>query len=273
MVGFPDREIFPRRLPKVFAQVAPLSLRVTIFLLAGFLAGVSNGVAGGGTFIAFPALLAMGVPALTANVSTSVGMMPSYLGGLHGFRTDIARHRRLIGSLIASSITGTALGTWLLFAAPPATFRAVVPWLISGGTLAFALAPLLTRRLARLDHTHPARWWLLQIGVAAVAVYGGYFGAGLGILLLAVMAVALPLAIGELQGIRSVLSTVINVVAALIFVVRGHVDAVAALTLFGASALGGLVGTQLIKRLSPHVVRSLVVVIGVATALRLFLSA
>jgi uncharacterized membrane protein YfcA len=234
-------------------------------------AGISNGVAGGGTFITFPTLLALGLPPITANVTSSVGVLPSYVGGIHGFRHEIVTHRRLLVSLIVPCIIGTAAGTVLLFAAPSSTFRAIVPWLIAGGTVLFGAAPLITRRLEHLDHTHPSRRWIMVVGVALVALYGGYFGAGLGILLLSVMAVALPLSILELQGIRSVISTLINFVAAVIFIVRGHLDWTAAGLLFVGSALGGLLGTMLIKRLSATTVRVLIVVIGAATAIRLLI--
>lgn len=246
-----------------------LSWRLLLFLGAGFAAGVSNGIAGGGTFITFPTMLAVGIPALTANVSSSVGVLPSYLGGIRGFRHQIATHKALLLRLMPSCFAGAATGCTLLFVGSPGTFRAIVPWLIAGGTLLFACSPLITKRLAHLDHAHPSRTWALYGGVFLVSVYGGYFGAGLGILLLALMALALPLDIHELQGIRSVLSTVINAVAAVIFLLRGHLAWDAVPMLFVGTLVGGWLGTILIKRLSPTVVRTLVVATGVVTTIRL----
>jgi uncharacterized membrane protein YfcA len=159
-----------------------------------------------------------------------------------------------------------------LFLGSPATFRAVVPWLIAGGTTTFACSPLITKRLRHLDHDHPSRMWSMYIGIFLVSVYGGYFGAGLGILLLAVMAVALPLDILELQGIRSVLSTVINAVAAIIFLIRGHLNWTAVPMLLIGTLIGGWLGTILIKRLSPSVVRWLIVTTGLITTIRLFMT-
>jgi uncharacterized membrane protein YfcA len=149
------------------------------------------------------------------------------------------------------------------------TFRALVPWLIAAGTVLFAFSPLLTKRLAHLDHHHPARRVLLSTGLFAVGVYGGYFGAGLGILLLAVMAIALPLSVAELQGLRSVLSTVINAVAAFVFVCRGHVVYDAVIVMLFGTLIGGWIGTLLIQRLSPLWIRILIVATGILTVIRL----
>ena len=184
----------------------PLGWRLTVYLLAGIGAGIANGIAGGGTFVTFPTLLATGASALTANVTTTVGVVPSYLGGIRGFRVQLRGHRDLIRSLVPSCVLGTATGCSLLLLGSPHLFALVVPWLIGSGTLLFALAPLITKRLAHVDHAHRARRWGLFVGVFVVAIYGGYFGAGMGILLLAVMALSLPFEIQELQGLRSVLS-------------------------------------------------------------------
>jgi uncharacterized membrane protein YfcA len=128
---------------------------------------------------------------------------------------------------------------------------------------------LITKRLAHVDHTHGARRWALFAGIFLASVYGGYFGAGLGILLLAVMAVSLPLEIHELQGIRSLLSVIINLFAAIIFIIRGHLALDAVYMLAVGALIGGWLGTLLIKRLSATVVRTLVIATGFATTLYL----
>jgi hypothetical protein len=151
-------------------------------------------------------------------------------------------------------------------------FRVIVPWLIGGATVLFALSPWITKRLATIEHDHPAKKWALQIGIFAVAVYGGYFGAGLGIMLLAIMALTLPDDIFTLQGLRSVLSTIINLVAAAIFLVRGHLETSAVIMIFIGAFVGGWLGTLLIKRLDPNVVRALIVAMGTATTIKLALS-
>ena len=253
----------------MWATTYPLLTRILLMLAAGVAAGVANGVAGGGTFITFPTLLALGVAPLAANVSSSVGVCLSYVGGMWHFRTQITPHRRLLVALMAPCALGAALGCILLFAFPATAFRSIVPWLIGAGTLLFATSPLITRRLSHIDHAHPARRWFLFVGIFLTAVYGGYFGAGLGILLLAVMAVALPLELAELQGLRNVLSTIINVFAALIFVVRGHLVLWAVLTLLVSTLAGGWLGAWLISRLAPRTVRIFIVAIGLITTIRL----
>ena len=253
----------------MFATALPLFWRLAIFLLAGVGAGIANGIAGGGTFITFPTLLATGIQALQANVSTSVGVLPSYLGGIRGFRHQIGGHAKLVRSLIPSCLLGASLGCVLLLTASPGTFRAVVPWLIGAGTLLFDLAPRITKRLAHIDHAHPGRRWTLYIGVFIVSIYGGYFGAGLGILLLAIMAITLPFEMPELQGLRNLLSLIINTCAAIIFIFRGHLALDAVYMLLIGTLIGGWLGTLLIQRLSPKVVRILIILIGAATTVRL----
>jgi uncharacterized membrane protein YfcA len=247
----------------------PLAWRLIIVTFAGVAAGIANGVAGGGTFITFPTLLGLGVPALQANLSTTVGVVPSYLGSLRVFRSQLRPHRRLIATLMPSCVLGTFAGTALLLNGSPSTFRVVVPWLIGAGTVLFAFAPLITRSLEGVDRDHRARRWALYVGIFAVSIYGGYFGAGLGILMLAVMALALPLAIHEIQGLRNVLSLIINLVAALIFVVHGHLALSDVFALLLGTLVGGWLGALLMVRLSPTVVRALVIVIGAATTIKL----
>ncbi|MGH3732042.1 MAG: sulfite exporter TauE/SafE family protein [Acidimicrobiales bacterium] len=253
----------------MFVGALELWWRLSLVLVAGIAAGVANGIAGGGTFITFPTLLALGVPALRANLSTTVGVLPSYLGSLRVFRTQIAPLRRLIAQLLPSCVLGAAAGATLLLAGSPTTFRLVVPWLIGAGTALFAVSPIITRRLAHIDHGHRSRRWALFIGVFVVSIYGGYFGAGLGILLLAVMAVALPLEIKELQGLRNAVSIVINATAAVIFIFHGHLATSDVVMLLIGTLIGGYLGALLILRLSPVVVRALVITIGVITTVKL----
>ncbi len=251
--------------------VASLALgwRLVIYAGAGVAGGIANGVAGGGTFITFPTLLALGVPALQANVSTTVGVVPSYLAGLTTYRRSLGAHRGPLASLVAPAVLGTLSGCALLLTGSQQTFRAVVPWLIGAATVLFAAAPLVTRYLPHVDPDHPARRRVLRVAVFVAAIYGGYFGAGLGIMLLAVMAVTLPYDIHEIQGLRATLSTLIGGTAAVVFAIRGHLAVAAVAMLLVGSLVGGWLGTRLITRLSPWVVRCLVVAFGVATTVRL----
>ena len=255
----------------MLASTVPLLWRLTVFFLAGVAAGVSNGIAGGGTFIAFPTLLAMGIGALQANVSVTVGVVPSFIGGIQGFRRELRVHRRLLATLVPACLVGTAIGCVLLLTGAPSTFRVIVPWLIGAGTVLFALAPVITRRLAHIDHHHPGRLRALFIGVLLISIYGGYFGAGLGILLISILAVTMPFELADLQGLRVALSAVISATAAIVFIVRGHLALDAVYMLLIGTAIGGWLGTILIRRLSPMVVRVLVIATGVFTTIRLFI--
>jgi uncharacterized protein len=257
----------------MFVGALALWWRLGLVFAAGVAAGVANGIAGGGTFITFPTLLALGVPALQANLSTTVGVLPSYLGSLRVFRTQLAPLKRLIVSLLPSCVLGATTGAALLLAGSPTTFRLVVPWLIGAGTILFAISPIITRRLSHIEHEHPSRRWALFLGVFVVSIYGGYFGAGLGILLLAVLAVALPLEIKELQGLRNAISLIINAVAAVIYIVHGHLATSDVMMLLLGTPIGGYLGALLILRLSPVVIRALVIAIGAITTVKLAIGA
>jgi uncharacterized membrane protein YfcA len=239
---------------------------------AGIAAGVANGVAGGGTLLSFPVLLALGIPALTANVSNSVGVVPSYIAGIAGFRAELSERRRVIVSLLPALVIGTLLGTALLLEGSASTFRSVVPWLVGIATVAFALQPIITRSIAHVAHDHPTRRALLQVGSFAIAIYGGYFGAGVGIMLLAVMGIALPDDLGTLSGLRSAMSILICVVAAVVFVIRGHLAWDAVVALWIGTLAGGTLGTAVVLRIPPVWLRVAVVVVGTATTIRLAIS-
>lgn len=251
--------------------VLALGWRFTLILVAGVGAGLSNGVAGGGTFITFPTLLALGVPALTANITTTVGVVPGSVGALGVFGRQLGQHRDLLPRLVAPVVTGSLTGSLLLLAGSPNTFRAVVPWLIGGATALFAISPLITRRLAHISHDHPGRRAGLYTGVFFISVYGGYFGAGIGIMLLAVLGLALPYEVKELQGLRNGIAVVVTTVAAVVFAIHGHLDGWAVVALWIGTFVGGWLGALVVSRLSPLAVRVVVVAIGAVTTVKLAL--
>ena len=260
----------------MLAASVALGWKIVIIFVAGCAAGISNGIAGGGTFLSFPTLLALGLPSLVANMSSSVGILPSTFGGVRGFRQELRAHRALLTALIPTCVVGSCIGTAALLLGTNRTFSLVVPWLIGAATLLFAGAPRLTAALTRSKEgasTEAVRRRSLFLGVFLAAVYGGYFGAGLGIILMAVMALTLPYDINVVQGLRVALSLLINFVAGVVFVARGHLSVQAVLVLLVGALVGGWLGTMLIRRLSPRVVRALVVAIGVMTTVKLALSA
>lgn len=254
------------------ATTLPLGWQLAIIFVAGVAAGISNGVAGGGTFLSFPTLLALGVPTLQANVSSSVGILPSALGGIHGFRRELTNHKKLLRELAVPCVLGSIGGCALLLEGSNQTFKNVVPWLIGAATVLFAAAPRITKRLSKNDLTdniNPVRRRSLFVGIFIASVYGGYFGAGLGIVLLAVMSLTLPFEIYDLQGMRNALGMLINAVAAVVFIIRGHLDLNAVYVLLVGTLIGGWLGTLLIRRVTPKIVRTLVILVGAGTTIRL----
>ncbi len=246
---------------------------VVALVAAGLGAGTVNGVAGGGTLVSFPALLAVGVPAIQANVTSTVGIWPGYLGGVAGFRAEIRNQGRAV-RLTIPALSGAAAGSVLLLVTPASAFRNLAPYLVLAACGLFGCQPLVARWLkarSKLPSSQgaPGHFGVASIGTFAGSVYGGYFGAGLGVILLALLALAVPDDLVRTNGLRSLLSLVVNTVAAVVFIIAAHVVWVDAGLLVGSSLVGGYVGARLARRLNPVVVRVLVVALGLATAGRL----
>jgi len=251
--------------------VLSLPWRIGLFVVAGFCGGVANSIAGGGSFFTFPAMLWAGVPAVGANISSSIAVLPGYGGALAEFRGEIRDQRHLIVRLLPACAAGTVLGAWLLLHSSPTTFRAVVPWLVGGSTLIYWWAPRWTRRLATLER-EPRLSIHLVAGVFALSIYGGYFGSGVGIMILALLSLTLGGELRSSQGIRLALALTMNSLTTIIFIHHGslYYGAIAYSALgFG---LGGFAGALLIARLSALAARRVILAIGVVTTLRLVTS-
>jgi hypothetical protein len=239
--------------------------RVVLLALAGAAAGLINGVAGGGTLISFPTLLAMGYPALTANMTSTVGIWPGYLGGVAGFRLEIADQSARVRALALPALVGAVIGAALLLVTPSHTFESLAPWLVLAASLLFASQPLLLRVFANHHERHPTRLVLLYGGTLLAAVYGGYFGAGMGVVLLAVLGLALPDHIARTSGLRTILSVLVNGVAAAIFIARGTLAWEAVAILAVSSFVGGFFGARVARRMPAPVLRVVVVAVGLTT--------
>lgn len=235
---------------------------------AGLGAGLVNGAAGGGTLISFPALLAVGYPALTANVTSTVGIWTGYLGGTAGFRQEVNAQRRRLAGLVPTAVAGAATGGALLLTTPSADFKFLAPYLLLFSCLLFAVQPVVRSWLGgRADpHAHAVA---MQVGIFLASVYGAYFGAGLGVVMLAVLGTALPEPIKKVNGLRSVLALVVNTVAVVIFVAHAHVAWGAAGLMTGCALVGGYIGSRVARRVPASALRSGVIVLGLVTALRL----
>jgi uncharacterized membrane protein YfcA len=247
---------------------------------AGFVAGGINGMAGGCSLVSCPTLMAVGQPALTANVTSTVGIWPGYLGGVLGFRREVADQSDRIRSLLPATLAGAVAGSVLLLTTPAGAFEALTPYLILVACALFALQPALAARVAaRAEAAETAdtgaptdRGPAVQLATFVSAVYGAYFGAGLGIVLLAVLGILLPDRLVRTNGLRGVLSLLTNTVAALIFLVRAPVAWGAAGLLAGASLVGGYAGARFSRRIPAPALRAFVISVGLVAAVRLLLS-
>jgi uncharacterized protein len=228
-------------------------------------AGAVNAVAGGGSLVSFSTLLALGYSPLTANVTNSVGVLPGYLGGTAGYLPELRGQGRLAGRLALTAGVGAVAGAVLVISTPAAAFEAAAPALILLSCAMLAAQPLLTRRLGGRDlGGHPVA---LHLGQFAAAFYGGYFAAGFGVLLLAVLGLLLGSEnLQRLNALKGVLSLVIGGAAAATFVLFGPVSWAAAAVMAAGSGLGGYAGVSAARRLSPAFLRWGIVIIGVAAA-------
>ena len=245
---------------------------ILLLILAGFAAGLVNTIAGGGTFFSFPALLWAGVPPVSANATNSVALWPASLAGAWAYRQELRKYRRMLVPLAALSLVGGVAGGLLLISIQDAVFSRLIPWLLLFATLLFAASRHLaswaaTRR--RPDGTST----LARAGYLLVAVYGGFFGAGMCILLLAALAIAGHEDIHELNAIKNLLTAVIYSVSVATFVAAGAVSWLAmAATLVGAT-LGGFYGAQLSRLVSAAALRRIVIGIGLCLSAIYFIKA
>jgi uncharacterized membrane protein YfcA len=231
---------------------------------AGVTTGAINAVAGGGSLVSFPALLATGLSPLAANVTNLVATLPGYLSASASSRPELAGQRSRVQSLAAAAALGAAAGTTLLLVGPEDTFAALAPWLVLAACALLALQPLVKRWVARsAHHTAPAR---LVVTVGVASVYGGYFGAGLGIVLLAALGLLLDEPLGRLNAIKQVLSLVVAVVSAVAVALFGPVSWLSALIVGAGALVGGRVGVGVARRLPEPVLRGAVIALGVTVA-------
>jgi uncharacterized membrane protein YfcA len=243
-------------------------------LLAGaaLVAGAANAAAGGGSLISFPALLWAGYPPVVANVTNTVALLPGYAGGTLAYRPELAGQAARAWRLVAVSTAGAVLGSLLLLTGPEALFSRLVPWLILFSCAVLAAQPVIARWLRARSGATGGHASPLLLGAQLLgAVYGAYFGAGLGVLMLAMLGIFVEDGLQRLNALKGLLSLVINLVAAVCFVVAGRVAWEAVAIMAVASLLGGRMGVTLARRLDDRLLRALVVGFGLAVAIRLLL--
>jgi uncharacterized membrane protein YfcA len=235
-------------------------------LVAGMAAGTINVVVGSGTLITFPTLLAFGVPPVTANVSNTIGLVPGVGSGIIGYRRELRGQRRRMLRLGSASVAGGLAGAALLLLLPAGAFSAIVPVLVLLGLVLVVLQPRISDWVG--ERHEGARgefgpWWVWP-SVLLTGVYGGYFGAAQGVILIGVLGIGIADSLQRLNGLKNVLAGLVNGVAGVVFLFVAHVDWTVVLLIAGGSVIGGQLGATLGRRLSPLVLRVVIVVVGVA---------
>jgi uncharacterized membrane protein YfcA len=231
---------------------------------AGFGAGAVNAVAGGGSLITFPALLAAGYPSITANVTNSIAVLPGYVGGSLAYRRELAGQGARIRALAVTSAAGAATGAALLLVSPASVFEAIVPWLILAACGLLAVQPRLAAAARRRRARSPL---VLHAALFAATVYGGYFGAGLGIMLLAILGVFVDDDLQRVNALKGVLSLLVAAVTVVGFALFGPVAWDAAAIVGVTCLAGGAAGVSVARRLPAPVLRGLVIAYGVSVAI------
>ncbi|MCK6424644.1 MAG: sulfite exporter TauE/SafE family protein [Burkholderiaceae bacterium] len=249
----------------------------TLLIVAAFGAGVLNAIAGGGSFLTFPALVATGVPPIAANATSAVAVSPGYLGSTLGFRAELAALPRALlrieGALCA---VGGVAGALLLLVTPARLFSALVPWLLLFATAVFAFGPRLLAALRRsaggtAEGAAPASAGLRRVGLFVVAVYGGYFNGGLGILLMALYTLAGEARIHTANALKNFNSLVLSLLSVAAFAWAGAVLWPQALAMAASATVGGFAGARLARRLPAAAVRAVVIGTGLVMSGLFFL--
>ena len=250
-----------------------------LIALAGVGAGAINAVVGSGTLITFPTLVALGYPPVTSTMSNAVGLVAGSFSGTWGYRRELRGQWKRLAWQMPASCVGAGLGAWLLLHLPEKVFIAVVPVLLIGALLLVVLGPRIqswarTRADAAgrsLEHVSRGRMAAVVAGTFAVGVYGGYFTAAQGILLIGVMGALLPEDMQRMNAAKNLLSLVVNVVAAVAYtlVAFDRISWAAAGLIAVGSLLGGFLGAHYGRRLSPNALRAIIVVVGLIGLYRL----
>jgi uncharacterized protein len=232
-------------------------------LAAAFAAGAVNAVAGGGSLLTFPTLVAVGIDPVSASITNTLGLMPGYLGGTHAYRAELAGQRHRVRVLVVPAAMGSVVGALLLLVSPEAIFEAVIPYLVLLAAVMLALQPRIAGWIARRPAAPRELPLMLLVVTFFGGVYGAYFGGVLGVILLAALGSVLVDDLQRLNALKSVLSVVINGVAVAIFVFSPHVHWTVVLVMGVGSLAGGRLGAGVARRLGAAQLR--VAVVGFAT--------
>jgi len=239
-------------------------------VIAGVFAGGINTVVGSGTLVTFPVLLAVGYPPVVANVSNSLGLVPGSLSGAWGYREELKGQKSRIVRLLPASILGGIVGAILLVTLPDKAFTAIVPVLIVIALVLVVIQPWLNRKLSHRRTTGDGGV-LLWLGVFAAGIYGGYFGAAQGVLVMGIMGVLVNEHLQRMNALKNVLTAFVNLVAGVMFIFIADVAWLVVLLLAVGSVVGGQIGAKVGRKLSPTVLRGVIVVVGLAAIVQLLM--
>ena len=239
---------------------------------AGLGAGTVNVIVGSGSLITFPTLLALGYPPVLANVSNNVGLVPGSVSAVHAYRRELTGQKSRMLTLGPASLAGGLTGAVILLALPHSVFKAVVPALVLLAAALMAVQPRVTKWLGDRGDRHPHGGAPLLIGVFLTGVYGGYFGAAQGVILMALLAIFIDDDLQRLNGTKNALALIVNSVAGVLFVLVAHVDWAVVALIAAGSVIGGQLGGHYGRRLPTAVLRACVVAVGVTVSIVLFVA-
>lgn len=257
--------------------------QLLLIVVAALVGGVMNSIAGGGTLLTFPALVALGLPPISANATSTVALWPGAMGSMWGYRQELSGSRLWALGFAVPSLLGGAVGAQLLLRTPPDRFSAIVPWLVLSATGLFLLQGPLVRRIVQsrkpkaesLSDAHLTSVWpppIVLVFQFGIAIYGGYFGAGVGILMLAALGFMGLRNIHRMNGLKNWGGLCMNAVAAAMFAFSGLVNWSAALAMAIGAIAGGYLGSRTAQRVPQDLVRGAVVAIGLVSGVLLFLA-
>ena len=248
-----------------------------LLFFAAMLGGALNSVAGGGSFITFPALFFSGVPPIQANATSTVALWPGSIASVSAYRREIAKQNRVFMLvLVGVSLIGGILGAVLLLRTSQSTFVKLIPYLLLLATVLFAVSPFITARLRKRSSTTKEDHisWLRLAGISLlqliIAIYGGYFGGGIGIMMLASLGIMGMENIHEMNGLKTVLQSCINGVAVITFIIAGAVYWPEAIVMIVGAIIGGFSGASIARKLDQRIVRGFVILVGTVMTIYFF---
>ncbi len=238
--------------------------------MVAFLAGAINSIAGGGSFLTFPALVLAGVPPIGANATNNAAMFVGTFGSIRGYREELKTYRRLLPPGVIASLLGGTVGAILLLRTPAIVFERMIPWLLLFAIVVFTISPFLTRKVEAHDGGRLHAPWQLAMQFV-VAIYGGYFGAGIGYLMLAILSFTGLPNMNVMNGIKNLMGSCINGVALIPFIIAGIVDWKYAILMSIFAIFGGYAGARVVRRIPSHLTRGAVIVLGFGMTAYFFL--